>query len=180
MKHDFQHNIVESDLVFNFQPELTQFLDGFEEDFTSEHLHKITLWKVNRFPLIDQDVIEGLNSLKCAKLPDDVELVKTVLAELLRCKGVQLPMASTYLRFRNPNTFQIIDQRVYRLLYGEKMKLPGNYSTKNHPAIINIYLQYLDDLRMVCDNKGVSFSDADRVFYTADKRINKASKLSNY
>ena len=41
------------------------------------------------------------------------------LENVLECKGIDLAMASTILRFRNPNVFQIIDKRAYRAVYGK-------------------------------------------------------------
>lgn len=52
-------------------------------------------------------------------------------------------MASTLLRFRNPQTFQIIDRHAYQGLYGEDYPL---YSTSRLDKKIDMYFNYLDDL----------------------------------
>lgn len=84
-------------------------------------------------------------------------------------------MASTVLRFVNPHTYQILDQRVYRLLTGEAYKEPRPLHTK-----AGFYLTYLRDLRAVCEQYGVGFDQADRVFYKMDRRVNKGIPLNNY
>ncbi len=89
-------------------------------------------------------------------------------------------MASTILRFKNPNIYQIIDQRVYRIIYGTELKLPLSFSPKSIKTQIDIYLQYLNDLRSVCINKQIEFSTSDRILYNVDKRINKNIPLKNY
>ena len=91
-------------------------------------------------------------------------------------KGVRLAMASTILRFKNPTIYQIIDQRVYRFIYGEELK----YSLTDIDQQIKIYLDYLDKLRFVCAKHNVEFDNADRVFYSMDKTHNHDIKLRGY
>lgn len=45
-------------------------------------------------------------------------MAEEILRKLLMTPGIRLPMASTILRFKNPNVYQIIDQRAYRFLTG--------------------------------------------------------------
>ena len=55
-------------------------------------------------------------------------------------------MASTILRFRNPNIFQIIDQRAYRVIEGGPLKLSQINKTSRDTTInkqIEIYLRLL-------------------------------------
>lgn len=83
--------------------------------------------KTNRYPEVDNELISKINRLRkeySETLADDI------LIKLLGAKGFDLPMASTLLRFINPEYFQIIDQRVYRLLYGENLKIPFSKSKK--------------------------------------------------
>jgi hypothetical protein len=90
-------------------------------------------------------------------------------------------MASTILRFKNPFLYQIIDQRVYRILYeGKRLKLPDHSSEKNRADQIDLYIKYLYDLKLTCINFKISFEKADRILYMADKRVNKNHKLTNY
>ena len=89
-------------------------------------------------------------------------------------------MASTFLRFRNPKLFQIIDQHVYRILYGKELSLPLGNSQSNKEEICRIYFKYLGDLEKKCKELEIPFEKADRILYKADKRINKDVKLKNY
>jgi hypothetical protein len=89
-------------------------------------------------------------------------------------------MASTFLRFRNPRLFQIIDQRVYRLLTGTELSLPIYNSEKNKKKICEIYFDYLKTLKTKCNELEIPFEKSDRILYNADKRINKNIKLRNY
>lgn len=83
-------------------------------------------------------------------------------------------MASTLLRFINPEYFQIIDQRVYRLLYGENLKIPFSKSKK-----IDLYKKYIIYLRNICDKYKIPFSQSDRILYLLDKhpKVNKHQKI---
>ncbi len=56
-------------------------------------------------------------------------------------------MASAILRFKNPNIYQIIDQRANRLLYSKELKIPHNILKQ-----IDLYVDYLTKLRKVCIN----------------------------
>ena len=76
-------------------------------------------------------------------------------------------MASTMLRFKNPNIYQIIDQRVYRVIYGIELKLRTNLNEN-----ILQYLEYLTDLRKVCNDFQIPFSESDRILYEYDKQVN--------
>ena len=105
---------------------------------------------------------------------------KKILIDLLGCSGVQLPMASTFLRFKNPKLFQIIDQHVYRLLTGDELSLPLSNSQSNKEKICQFYFRYLEDLEKKCKELEIPFEKADRILYKADKRINKDVKLKNF
>ncbi len=79
-------------------------------------------------------------------------------------------MASTILRFRNKNIYQIIDQRAYRFLKGKNLKLKANIESQ-----IELYLSYLKKLRGKCDELNIPFENADRIFYMLDKDLNRRS-----
>jgi len=108
---------------YRYQPKLTKNLDELNDvQFNQELLNKIVLWKLNRYVAIGPEVFKELDSLislergahrKCS----------TILIKLLNTKGADLPMASTILRFRNPEVFQIIDRHAYRAVYGRKYPL---------------------------------------------------------
>ncbi len=100
---------------YNYQPILTKKLDSISSDFDQEIINQIVLWKVNRYAEIDNETLSLLNSINKEDTFLNQSLTKQVLAKLLSTKGIQLAMASTILRFKNPKIYQIIDQRVYNL-----------------------------------------------------------------
>jgi len=175
-KDDLEPN----DWNYDYLPEITPMLDSYDGDFDQVTVNKIVLWKVNRYPIIDDAILEEINFIKKTDHKISPVAVKTLILKLLNCHGIQLPMASTLLRFKNPKLFQIIDQRVYRVIYGKKMKLPGSYNISNREKIADLYLQYLKDLRNKCDELNIPFEKADRILWKADKRINKDKRLDNY
>lgn len=166
------------DYEYDFHPELTAELDAIRGAFDRNVINKIALWKVSRYPYIKDEIIDKLNAI--INDQEYEEKHKNLLFLLLDCNGVQLPMASTFLRFRNPRLFQIIDQHVYRLLTGEELILPAYNSAKNKQRICDLYFDYLNKLKSRCHELGIPFEKADRVLYRADKRINKDVKLRNY
>jgi len=154
---------------YNFQKRLTDKLDNYDKDFSQDEINEITLWKVNRYAKIDPAVLTDLNKIRGAKSFDEA---RNVILKLLKTPGVQMPMASTYLRFLNPNVFQIIDKRAYRALFGDNLKEP-----KGEKAL-GFYFNYLTELRKKCVEQNINFKDADRIFYQFDKDKNKGLKLS--
>jgi thermostable 8-oxoguanine DNA glycosylase len=170
--------LCQEDFKYDYNPHLTKALDGITDDFNQQIINMIALWKVNRYPYIPEDVLAALNEIR-----NDTTIMKgheELLLRLLDCKGLQLPMASTFLRFRNPGLFQIIDQHVYRLLTGRELSLPVFPSEKNKKSICETYFKYLRDLRAKCKDLDIPFENADRILYNADRRINKGVRLRNY
>jgi len=156
--------------TYNFQTDLTPKLDSLNCDFSQSIINEIVLWKINRYTEIDENTFSILNKINKSDLILDPALTGEILMRLLRKqqKGIRLAIASTILRFKNPHIYQIIDQRVYRFLYGKELK----YSDSNINEQIIIYLDYLSKMRQVCNTHNVPFEIADRVFYTMDKRFN--------
>ena len=154
---------------FNYQKKLTDDLDELsDKEFTKEIIHEIVLWKVNRYPYLTIDVIDDLNTLIKLK-PGEHKKGEKVIGKLLEIKGIDLPMASTILRFRNPQVFQIIDKRAYRSLYGKKLSIYGSSSQSKK---ISTYLDYLDKLCEICKSKKLEFFFIDRLLYQFDKENN--------
>jgi thermostable 8-oxoguanine DNA glycosylase len=91
------------------------------------------------------------------------------LKVLLNISGVDLPMASTILRFTNPKVFQIIDRHAYRAIYGKKYPLYQSTPTERK---ISLYFDYIDDLIELCKLKGLTFTTIDRLLYIFDKKNN--------
>ncbi len=177
-KIDNRTDLSKDDFVYNYNPDLTKELDDIDGDYDHHIINRIVLWKINRHPRVTDEIIKRLNKIKNDK--EYKEDHKKLLIDLLGCPGIQLPMASTLLRFRNPSLFQIIDQRVYRLLKGDVLSLPVYNSEKNKQIICNTYFDYLRILKDKCKDFNIRFDQADRILYKADKRINKNVKLKNY
>jgi thermostable 8-oxoguanine DNA glycosylase len=155
------------DLEFKYQPELTKKLDDINSDFDQELINEIVLWKVNRYAGLTSENLALLNKIKPKSQIIDENLTRKILSELLQTKGIRLPMASTILRYKNPDIYQIIDQRVYRIIYGVEHKI--KYNLKDN---IEQYLTYLKDLRKVCEKFQIPFNQSDRILYRYDKEIN--------
>ena len=162
-----------SDENYNYQDELTKELDLYREDFDQNHINKIVLWKINRYAKLNEETIQLINSISPVEQSIDKEKTKKVLSALLKISGIGIPMASTILRFRNPHVYQIIDQRAYRILMGEELKLSVTKMDEN----IKIYLDYLEKLRAFCFSVGKNFEEADRFLYEKDKKLNKGIKI---
>jgi len=172
--------IQEDDTVIEYQESLTKKLDCFSNNFDQAVINEIVLWKVNRYAEMPNETLSLINSISNVVSTIDIELTQKVLRNLLCVSGVQLPMASTILRFKNPSLYQIIDQRVYRILTGEELKLKSYKSASNIDLQIELYLNYLTLLRVEAQRLNIPFNIADRVLYNVDKRINKDKALLRY
>jgi hypothetical protein len=154
---------------YNYQPELTNKLDCVgEHNFTQELINEIVLWKVNRYVIAHQKLNNGLNQLVGLRNGEHKKGIDA-LSMLLNTHGVDLPMASTILRFRNPNVFQIIDQHAYRAVYGSKYPL---YTAAPVSRKIETYYGYLDKLIELCRKRKIDFVTSDRLLYIFDKEHN--------
>ena len=178
---DSEFHLTKEDYNYNYQKELTKKLDTNNSDFTQEIINEIVLWKINRYAKLDDETIESLENIDKNSNHLNDEITTRILYKLLKTKGIQIAVASTILKFKNPHIYQIIDQRVFRIIYGIKLeKFNSNKSDISITKQISIYLKYLKDLRNVCDRLKIKFDQADRVLYQADKRLNKKEKLDNY
>ena len=178
---DSDFKIISDDYEFKYQEALTKKLDSSNENFSQEKLNEIVLWKVNRYAEFDESLIELINSINKDETKIDIDKTKQILKGLLKTNGVQLAMASTILRYRNPNIYQIIDQRVYRVIYENQILELNTYpSEKNLNFQIELYIKYLYDLSAICTDLKIPFDKSDRILFMADKRINKKENLNNY
>ena len=147
---------------------MTKRLDVLDEPFTQEILNEIVLWKVNRYASFGSRKIEQQNEISLTQTELDVEATKDILNQLLAIAGVKLPVASTILRFKNSNIYQIVDRRAYRVFYGHSYP-SSSVLAKN----IDLYLKYLADLRIAADKYDIPFKFMDRYLYQLDKKLNK-------
>ena len=168
---------IKLDYVFDYQKSLTTKLDKLNSDFNQEIINEIVLLKVDRYSLFDNELISLLNQIPKAGKIIDTGFKNKILIKLLNTKGVGLPMASTILKFKNREIFQIIDQRVYRILYGKPLKISSSLSETKINETIMIYNNYLDKLSKVSKALKVKFEDSDRVLYMLDKRVNSLIKI---
>ncbi len=154
---------------YRYQPKLTESLDALDpEPFGQTLIDKIVLWKVNRYAPLSPKALEELNSVVHLESGSH-KSAYSVIAALLQEPGVDLPMASTFLRFRNPRTFQIIDRHAYRAVSGSSYPL---FSGSRDEAKIDLYFRYLDDLVDIARAKNLEFRTLDRLLYVFDKQIN--------
>jgi len=162
---------------YNYQPKLKEYSENIREKRSFDELDilKIILWKVNRYADIKPEIVQKLNQLKKLEKGQHKE-AKKLLEVLLEVDGVDLPMASTLLRFRNPSVFQIIDRHSYRAVYGKKYPL---YSTSPKDKKIAIYFEYIDVLIELCKEKKLVFETIDRCLYVFDKEVNKSLKVTS-
>jgi len=157
---------------YNYNLELTDKLDNLDVDnFNREVFYEIILWKLNRFPIIEDALLDSLKTLSSLKNGEH-EVSREILKQLLSCNGIRLPMASTILRFINPNVFQIIDDRVFRILFAEsKMPTkPAKITEKYLNNSCEVYFKYINKLVEICD-EDLPFFDADRIIYFLDKKL---------
>jgi thermostable 8-oxoguanine DNA glycosylase len=161
---------------YKYQPELTKKLDDLDAvNVTPELLNEIVLWKVNRYVSLGEDQLRRIDAVRKLE-PGEHRQAHPILTEFLAAHGVDLPMASTFLRFRNPSVFQIIDRHAYRALYGRDYRM---YTQTSAQRKIEVYFAYLDDLRAFCGQKALKFETVDRVLYVFDKKTNGSLTKGN-
>lgn len=169
LAEEWNGNLSELMKEYSYQPELTNRLDNVRQvPFDQTLVNEIVLWKVNRYAPLSPNTLaalNGLNNLVPGKHKDGESAIK----RLLREPGIDLPMASTLLRFKNPLVFQIIDRHAYRALYGEDYPL---YSASGLDRKTEVYFKYLEDLIAFSESKNIDFQILDRVLYVFDKKLN--------
>ena len=164
------------DYIYSYQIKLTNKLDRIKT-ITKNNSNEIVLWKINRYINLDNKSMSLINSISKSSNRLNKKLTVKVLENLLAIKGMRLPIASTFLRFRNPKIYQIIDKRVYRFIYRKKLNISSPKTFENIDNQIKLYLDYLTDLKIICRQYNIKFRDVDRILYNADKRINKGERI---
>lgn len=166
---DYQGDLSEFLRRYTYQPELTTKLDALPDaPFSQETINEIVLWKVNRYAALPEEIRDGLYRLRSLKA-NEHESATSVIQSLLGYGGVDLPMASTFLRFQNPDVFQIIDRHAYRAVVGEAYP---HYAATPADKKVSTYFCYLGKLRSLADSRGLQFRDLDRILYVFDKEQN--------
>ena len=170
---DYKNNLKDFLSRYKYQPALTAKLDNlYDTNFDQSLINEIVLWKVNRYVSLDNktdnNILPNIDNLKTLTYKHHRE-GQSVLESLLNVPGIDLPMASTILRFRNPKVFQIIDKHAYRAIYDQKYPL---YSSTRVDKKISTYFDYLDKLIELCKAKELNFQTVDRLLYKFDKEKN--------
>jgi thermostable 8-oxoguanine DNA glycosylase len=156
---------------YQYQRDLTTRLDTLpDEPFSQETINAIVLWKVNRYVRLPQELRDSLHALRVLS-PHDHRRAEPVLLNLLDCHGVDLAMASTFLRFQNTDVFQILDRHAYRALFGERYTVNSKAPPNTKVAV---YFKYLDSLHELAAARRVAFRELDRILYVFDKAHNGA------
>ena len=154
---------------YNYQKALTPHLDKQDWVFSEVKLLEIALWKVNRYINVSDDLIDLLNRVKADPSHENAtQALEFMLAD--ECFGIDLPMASTMLRFASPKHFQIVDQRVFRFIMPSDMVLNLRLGIDQKIAL---YFDYLERFRSVTQRYSIEFEKSDRILYLLDKRNNK-------
>ena len=154
---------------YDYQPKLTPHLDNLKETaFSQELINEITLWKTNRYVAVNSALMRTIDELASLSNGEHRQ-AELVLRQLLEISGIDLGMASSILRFRNPRVFQILDRHAYRAIYGEPLK---SISHKKPGAKVNLYFDYLDRLVELCRRRALDFTTIDRLLYVFDKESN--------
>lgn len=154
---------------FDYNNEETSSLrESFKDSkktITIDDLRRVALWKLNRVLEVPEELLKDLNDLRETKdLDFKDENVKKVISDLISCKGVGLPMASTILKFLRPDIFPIIDVRAYRVLFGKKI-----YSSQYS---IELYYGYIEKIYLIRDKLKIELSKVDEQLYEFDKKYN--------
>lgn len=136
-----------------------------KSSITIDDLRRIALWKYDRIINIDDDFLLRLYSVvKGKNISIDDDEVKHIIMELVSFEGVGFPLASSILKFINPDVFPIIDIRAYRAIYGKKLYYSQYCLSK--------YIDYTKELYKIADYLGVPLSDVDEKLYVFDKNHN--------
>jgi len=165
--------------VFNMEKDILE--DAFsynlgEKDKICEHLknksniqmddiRRIALWKYNRIIEMDDMFCTQLYStVSKNKVSIEDKEVHEMIERLVSFEGVGFPLASTILKFINPDVFPIIDVRAYRAIYGKKIYY-NQYNFK-------IYIDYTKRIYDMRDKFNISLSEVDERLYEFDKKYN--------
>ncbi len=172
---DFDGQLNQFLVQYSYQPNLTNYLDHLNEArFSQSLLNEVVLWKVNRFVRIEAELLNLIDGLAALNAGEHRQ-AEGVLLALLETRGIDLSMASTILRFRNPSVFQIIDRHAYRSVYDDHYPL---YPCSPPARKVFCYFDYIDELIRLCQQRHLAFITIDRLLYEFDKKINGGLRKS--
>lgn len=156
--------------LYDYQSDLTEILDEYKSDFSQAIINEIVLWKVNRYVNTDTalDWLKKLNAFKYDNEVEEKELREFLRLVLTKVRGVRLAMASTFLRFRNPKVYQIIDERMFRVVMRKENPGKKLSSFTTVDSQIDLYIAYLKKLKAICSDLNINFEQSDRILYQFD------------
>lgn len=170
-----------TEVPFDYLPELTDELDKLHnKDLKISDIYTITLWKIYRYPKVNEEIIKELNSLRRLKHFNE-KRTRAILNLMLHTQGIGLAMASTYLRFTNPKIYPIIDTRALRAAFdyertNDKEKTISDHrkSESLYEQQIDLYIKYVNKLMEFSktDYHGlkIDFENLDRFLYDIDEK----------
>ncbi|MFL9611116.1 hypothetical protein ACKF11_13605 [Methylobacillus sp. Pita2] len=169
--------------AYSYLPNLTKSLDNIKakDVIDQARINEIVLWKINRYAEMSPEALAALDAVKTLRRGQhNHQKAKDAFTALLLTKGINVAMASSILRMRNPKVFQIFDGHAYRTVMGEKMpELPKPASKsdedikKNIEEKFELYTEYMDTISPLATSKGLKFKDLDRALYVYDKKVNR-------
>ncbi|MAE42553.1 hypothetical protein CMO93_02175 [Candidatus Woesearchaeota archaeon] len=152
---------------FNYNPEETAklkklFLERKEnKPLSIDDFRRVALWKYNRVLEISDELLQKLSELgKTVKIDIYDKKVRDIIGELIACKGIGLPLASSILKFLRPDIFPIIDVRAYRAIFGKKI-----YSTQ---YTVSIYYKYVKEIYEIKNKLKLPLDKVDEQLYEFD------------
>ena len=166
---------LEKDLI-NFYESKSKTNDDIES-----LINKIVLWKLNRQVIINVDLLDeimhfeekDINSFPSQRNDPWWQKVESIINSLVKCDGVRIAMASTILHFFHPSTFQIIDQRSYRVIFRQEMP----YSSKDWGKIyVDYMLKCIEYYNNIKHKVNFNFMYFDRYTYQLDIEIGNGIK----
>lgn len=163
-----KYNFDEHDLkyTFNYHLEEKENISKSinKEEISIEDIRRVALWKYNRIIEIEGNLLERLSKVVSDKNIDiESKEVKNLIEEMVNCKGIGMPLASTILKFLRPDVFPIVDTRAYRAIFGKKVGSRCTYDK---------YIEYCKEIYKIRDIKGIKLSEVDEQLYMFDKDKN--------
>ena len=155
--YDFQYNLDEKKIIKDNI--------GQQTSINIDDLRRIALWKYDRIIDVDDEFLIQLYSVVSGEKVsiDDLDVQK-IINDLVACTGIGYPLASTILKFINPQVFPIIDVRAYRAVFGKRI-----YSSQHS---LMRYVEYTRKLYEISSSLGIPLEEVDEKLYVYDKIFN--------
>lgn len=163
MRYDDNNHSLNYKFNYNLD-EITEIKNKIKnEDLSINNIRQIALWKYNRIINIQEDVLKKLNeTVQKENINIHCEEVKDLIEDLIKCKGVGMPLASTILKFLRPDIFPIIDVRAYRAVFDKKI---NKYTYSE-------YIEYCKRIYEISKKTGINLNEIDEQLYEFDKQYN--------